>query len=234
MRVLPAWLRSTPDSDRCTAAGAILRWCCGETRLMRRHSNPRAVKRASDRHGVTLGDGKGEALAENDVDGLSFWKSPTARLVLGFVAGVAVAVALWHRNGLLALLGGWSALALVFTCWTSILLWSFTPEETKRHAHDEQPRRLWVVAGLILVGAVASLAGVLVLAPRRSSMGRASYRSASCSPAFTIHTALCADLRQSTSMTPATLGRNQTSTARRAMSTGPASRISSTSHSRWV
>jgi uncharacterized membrane protein len=102
-------------------------------------------------------------VAEQEVDGLPFWKSPTARLVLGVVAGVAAAVALWHRNGVLAMLGGWSVLALTFTGWTWILLWSFTPEQTKKHAHDEQPRRLWVVAGLILVGAVASLAGVFVL-----------------------------------------------------------------------
>ncbi len=102
-------------------------------------------------------------MGEKEVDGLPFWQSPAARLVVGFVAGAAVAVALWHRNGVLALLGGWSALALIFTGWTWILLWPFTPEETEKHAHDEEPRRLWMVAGLILVGAVASLAGVLVL-----------------------------------------------------------------------
>lgn len=96
-------------------------------------------------------------------DGLPFWQSPAARLAVGLVVGAVVAVTLSHRNGVLALLGGWSALALIFTGWTWILLWPFTPEETEQHAHDEEPRRLWVVAGLILVGAVASLAGVLVL-----------------------------------------------------------------------
>ncbi|WP_167100004.1 DUF1345 domain-containing protein [Mycobacterium sp. DL592] len=102
-------------------------------------------------------------MAEKASEGLPFWQSPAARLIVGLVVGAAVAVTLSHRNGVLALLGGWSALALIFTGWTWILLWPFTPEETEQHAHDEEPRRLWVVAGLILVGAVASLAGVFVL-----------------------------------------------------------------------
>jgi uncharacterized membrane protein len=106
---------------------------------------------------------KGVSMAEMEVDGLPFWKSPAARLVFGFAVGAAVAVALWHRYWVLALLGGWSTLAAIFTGWTWILLWCFTPEQTKKHAHDEEPRRLWMVAGLILVGSVASLGGVLLL-----------------------------------------------------------------------
>lgn len=106
---------------------------------------------------------KGEAVAEAQTDRLPFWQSPAARLLAGGAVGVGVAAALWHRNGVLALLAGWSTLALMFTGWTWILLWRFTPEQTRQHAHDEEPRRLWMVAGLILVGAVASLAGVLVL-----------------------------------------------------------------------
>ena len=65
---------------------------------------------------------------------------------------------LWHFGVVVALLGGWTALALIFTSWTWILLWPFKADDTKKHASDEEGR-LWVVAGLILVGAVASLVG---------------------------------------------------------------------------
>lgn len=71
-------------------------------------------------------------------------------------------------------MGGWTALTLVFTGWTWILLWRFTPEKTRKHAHDEEPTRLWVVVGFILVGAVASLAGVVhLLQHGRDSAGLA-------------------------------------------------------------
>ncbi len=73
----------------------------------------------------------GAAMAETQSDGLPFWQSPAARLLAGGAVGAGVAAALWHRNGVLALLGGWSALALIFTGWTWILLWRFTPDETR-------------------------------------------------------------------------------------------------------
>ena len=96
---------------------------------------------------------------------LPFWFTPAARLLVGGAAGAGVTAVLWPRNGALSLLGGWTALALIFTGWTWILLWRFTPGRTGRHAGQEQPGHLAVVA-LILGGALASLAGVAVLLGR--------------------------------------------------------------------
>ena len=85
-------------------------------------------------------------------------EGPAARLAVGLPAGIALGAPLWHFGVVVALLGGWTALALIFTSWTWILLWPFKADDTKKHASDEEGR-LWVVAGLILVGAVASLVG---------------------------------------------------------------------------
>ena len=99
---------------------------------------------------------------KSDAEHLSFWKGPAARLAVGLPAGIALGAPLWHFGVVVALLGGWTALALIFTSWTWILLWPFKADDTKKHASDEEGR-LWVVAGLILVGAVASLVGVWYL-----------------------------------------------------------------------
>ena len=96
---------------------------------------------------------------------LPFWFTPAARMTVGVVVGALVTVVLWPRNGLLSLLGGWTGIALIFSVWTWILLWPFSPERTRRHAGQEQPGHLAVVA-LILGGALASLAGVAVLLGR--------------------------------------------------------------------
>lgn len=96
---------------------------------------------------------------KSDADTLPFWNSPAARLTVGLPLGVAVAVSLWFAGDVVALLGGWTTLTLIFTGSTWALLWRFKAEETKMHARDEVWRPS-VVAGLILLGAVASLAGV--------------------------------------------------------------------------
>jgi uncharacterized membrane protein len=96
---------------------------------------------------------------------LPFWKSPAARVAVGIAVGAVVVAVLWDRNGLLSLLGGWTALALIFTAWSWLALWRFDPDETKRHAGQEQPWP-WVVVTLVLGGAVASLVGVAVLLHR--------------------------------------------------------------------
>jgi uncharacterized membrane protein len=96
---------------------------------------------------------------------LSFWKSPAARVTVGAVVGAVVTAVLWERGGLLSLLGGWTALALIFTGWTWLTLWRFNPDETQGHAGQEEPWR-WVVVVLVLGGAVASLVGVAVLLGR--------------------------------------------------------------------
>lgn len=96
---------------------------------------------------------------------LPFWKSPAARVAVGVVAGAIVTAVLWDRNGTLSLLGGWTALALIFTGWSWITLWPFDPEETKGHAGQEQPLP-WVVFSLVVGGAVASLVGIGILLSR--------------------------------------------------------------------
>lgn len=104
-------------------------------------------------------------MAETAHGRLSFWRTPAARVTVGLVAGAAVTAVLWNRNGLLSLLGGWTALALIFTGWTWISLWPFDSDETEGHAGQEQPLP-WVVFSLVLGGAVASLIGVGVLLGR--------------------------------------------------------------------
>ena len=96
---------------------------------------------------------------------LPFWKSPAARVTVGAAVGAVVAAVLWDRNGLLSLLGGWTALALIFTGWTWLALWGFDHDETQGHAGQEQPLP-WVVFSLVLGSAVASLVGVGVLLGR--------------------------------------------------------------------
>jgi uncharacterized membrane protein len=105
---------------------------------------------------------------------LPFWQSPAARLLAGGAVGAGVTAVMWSHSGVLSLLSGWTALALVFTSWTWILLWRFTPDGTATHAQQEAPWRVWAVVGFILVGAVASLAGVATLLERgRESAGLA-------------------------------------------------------------
>lgn len=96
---------------------------------------------------------------------LPFWKSPAARVTVGAAVGAVVTAVLWAHNGMLSLLGGWTALALIFTAWTWLALWSFNPVETQGHAEQEQPLPV-VVITLVLGGAVASLVGVGVLLGR--------------------------------------------------------------------
>ncbi|BBY62059.1 DUF1345 domain-containing protein [Mycolicibacterium helvum] len=104
-------------------------------------------------------------MAETVHGKLPFWKSPAARVTVGVVVGAVVTAVLWDRNGMLSLLGGWTALALIFTGWTWISLWPFDADETAGHAGQEQPLP-WVVFSLVLGGAVASLVGVGILLGR--------------------------------------------------------------------
>ncbi|MGY4712875.1 DUF1345 domain-containing protein [Mycolicibacterium sp. CBM1] len=104
-------------------------------------------------------------------DRLSFWRSPAARVAVGGVVGAVVTVLLWARDGPLALSGGWTAVAGVFTGWTWLALWRFDHRRTETHAGLEQPGHPAVVS-LILGGAVASLIGVGVLLNRADDGAR--------------------------------------------------------------
>ena len=104
-------------------------------------------------------------MAEKASDGLPFWHSPAARVAVGSVVGAVVTLLLWPRTGALALLGGWTGVAGVFTGWTWLALWHFDHRGTASHAGREQPGHPAVVT-LILGGAVTSLVGVGVLLDR--------------------------------------------------------------------
>ncbi len=104
-------------------------------------------------------------MAESGPRRLPFWHSPAARVTVGGVAGAMVTGILWGRGGPLSLLGGWTAVAAVFTGWTWLALWRFDHRRTQTHAGREQPGHPAVVT-LVLGGAVASLGGVGVLLER--------------------------------------------------------------------
>lgn len=103
-------------------------------------------------------------------DRLPFMARPAARVAVGGAVGALVAAVLWGHAGVLSLLGGWSALALVFTGWTWLALWGFGHHRTATHARSEQPGHVAVIS-LVLGGAVASLAGVGVLLHRTDDLG---------------------------------------------------------------
>jgi uncharacterized membrane protein len=104
-------------------------------------------------------------MAEETPGALPFWERPVARVMVGAAVGAVVTAVLWDRNGMLSLLGGWTALTLIFSAWTWLLLWWFNPSTTKSHAEKEQPGH-WAVVALVLGGALVSLAGVKSLLER--------------------------------------------------------------------
>lgn len=125
--------------------------------------------------------------ADGSDDRLTFWQSPAARLTVGGVLGVVVALLLWRTPVWVPLLAGWIALAFVFSGWTWLLLWRFTSDDTRDHAQQEEPWRLGAVVGLVLVGAVASLAGVALLLERGRDFAGLAIGSVVLSW-FTVHT----------------------------------------------
>ncbi|WP_328358442.1 DUF1345 domain-containing protein [Mycobacterium sp. NBC_00419] len=104
-------------------------------------------------------------MSAGNADRLPFWRSPAARVAVGVVVGAVVTAILWPRTGSLALLGGWTGVAGVFTGWTWLALWHFDARRTASHAGREQPGHAAVVS-LILGGALSSLVGVGVLLNR--------------------------------------------------------------------
>ncbi|EHB53968.1 DUF1345 domain-containing protein [Mycolicibacterium vinylchloridicum] len=102
---------------------------------------------------------------------LPFWRSPAARVAVGVTLGAVVTAVLWRDNGVLSLLGGCTALGMVFTTWTWLALWRFDSAETQGHAEQEQPLPV-VVVTLVLGTAVASLVGVGVLLARSQEVAK--------------------------------------------------------------
>ena len=94
---------------------------------------------------------------------LPFKKSPAARVLGGFVVGLAAtAVAAKFGFEWFSFLIGWDFLALTFMAWTWAVVWRFDSDRTASHAEYEEPGRKTVFA-LILGGSLASLVGVALL-----------------------------------------------------------------------
>ncbi len=79
--------------------------------------------------------------------------SPLARLLVAGVTGLGVGWGLGWSSTLSAVLGGWAAVAAVYTGWTWLTLAPMGPAETAAHATREEPTR----AGAHLVVALAAL-----------------------------------------------------------------------------
>ena len=126
-------------------------------------------------------------MTEQQPTKLPFWNSPAARVSVGAAVGAVVAAVLWRHNGMLSLLGGWTALTLVFSAWTWIVLWRFDFRSTKSHAEREPPGH-WAVVSLILGGALISLSGVWILLNRHDDGARGMAVGSIVLSWFTIHT----------------------------------------------
>jgi uncharacterized membrane protein len=95
---------------------------------------------------------------------LRFAEGPVLRLGIAALLGTLAAAGVfrWGRHFWFSMLAGWDVLALTFMVLTWGAIWVMTPEETAAHAGDEEPP-VPTVFGLILFGAVASLAGIVLL-----------------------------------------------------------------------
>lgn len=93
-------------------------------------------------------------------------------IILGGIAGVAVAFVLGPAPGLLA---GWGVFALVNVIWVLRVVWPMGPTETREHATIEAPGRR--VARLIsVIGSLVSLAAVLsVIIQAQNAPGAEEY-----------------------------------------------------------
>ncbi|RZS61460.1 putative membrane protein [Xylanimonas ulmi] len=78
--------------------------------------------------------------------------------MVGAVAGVAL-----RTDSLVtALLGGWAVGGLLFVVWTLTVVVPMGPDATAEHALREEPARV-IERGLVLIAAMASLAGLAVV-----------------------------------------------------------------------
>ncbi|QAY62216.1 DUF1345 domain-containing protein [Xylanimonas allomyrinae] len=88
----------------------------------------------------------------------------SAGVRLGVAGLVGVGVGVWLRveSVVAALLGGWAAAGALFVVWTLLVVAPLGPEATAEHALREEPARV-VERGIVLLAAVASLAGLVVV-----------------------------------------------------------------------
>ncbi|HVK45723.1 MAG TPA: DUF1345 domain-containing protein [Micropruina sp.] len=91
------------------------------------------------------------------------WQAAWIRTSVAGTVGLVTGAVLWVLIGpLLAMAGGWLALALTFIGWTLLAILPFTPEQTAEHASREDPSHAGSALVLTLA-AFASVAGVFVL-----------------------------------------------------------------------
>lgn len=91
------------------------------------------------------------------------WQPAWVRTAVAIGAGVVVTAALWTVvGGVLALAGGWIALAVTYIAWTLLAILPLSPEQTADHATQEDPSHAGAALVLTLA-ALASVAGVGVL-----------------------------------------------------------------------
>jgi len=88
--------------------------------------------------------------------------APVARLGVGVLAGVAVALVVRWTSPVVAVLAGWATTAVLFCLATWAVVGPMDPDQTAAHAVREEPTRTGAHL-VVVVGAVVSLAGVTVV-----------------------------------------------------------------------
>jgi uncharacterized membrane protein len=84
------------------------------------------------------------------------------RLLVGLVAGVAVAVAVGWSSVVAAVLGGWATVAAVFVVWTWAVVAPMGPDDTASHATREEPTRAGAHV-VVIAAALVTLVGVILV-----------------------------------------------------------------------
>src|SRR3954471_8162851 len=88
--------------------------------------------------------------------------SSIVRLLVGAVAGVAVAAAVSWTSVVAAVLAGWATVAAVFVVWTWAVCAPMDADETAAHSTREEPTRVGAHV-VVLAAAVVTLASVVVV-----------------------------------------------------------------------
>jgi len=84
------------------------------------------------------------------------------RLLVGLVAGVAVALVVGWSSVVAAVLGGWATVAAVFVVWTWAVVAPMNPDDTASHATREEPTRAGAHL-VVIAAALVTLVGVIIV-----------------------------------------------------------------------
>jgi uncharacterized membrane protein len=99
-------------------------------------------------------------------------RSAIDRLIVAFVAGLAVAIVTSFSNAWeLAVLADWDMAATVFLAWVWLTVWPMDADSTRRYAGREDPSRA-LADGVVVTAAVACLGAVgLILVKAANATG---------------------------------------------------------------